>query len=75
MKRFLGLAAALLLLPFAVSQPLHAETSSMRDSLHDLMDDFRQTYGFPGATVAVAFEDGSVETVAVGWRMSRQALR
>ncbi len=67
MKRFLGCVAALLLLPGAAPQTAYAETSPMRDRLHGVMEDFRHTYGFPGATVAVAFEDGRVETVAVGW--------
>ena len=67
MRRFLRSAVTLLMITVALSQPMHAETSSVRGRLHDLLDEFRQAYGFPGATVAVAFEDGSVETVAVGW--------
>ncbi|TFL16646.1 serine hydrolase domain-containing protein [Jannaschia formosa] len=46
----------------ALAGPTLAETPQAR--LDDLLDSFQQDYGFPGATAAIAFPDGSVVTAA-----------
>lgn len=48
----------------ALAGPTLAETPQA--GLQDLLDSFQQDYGFPGATAAMAFPDGSVVTAATG---------
>ncbi len=55
----IALAASL-----ALAGPALAETPQAR--LQDLLDSFRQDYGFPGATAAMALADGSVVMAATG---------
>lgn len=49
-----------------LSVPSQAEEVDAPPDMLTLLETFRETYGFPGATVAVARSDGSVESVAVG---------
>lgn len=67
MKRLPRIFAALLILPLAFFQTAHAEDAALRDTLRGVLEEFHQTYGFPGATVAVALENGSIQTAAIGW--------
>lgn len=55
-----GITAAVL----AVATPVAADATKTR--LHDRLDGFSETYGFPGATAALAMPDGTVVTAAVG---------
>ncbi len=57
----LAILAAIALL---VSHPSNADP---RDAVGKVLETFRETYGFPGATVAWARSGGSVDTIAVGF--------
>ncbi len=58
------LIATALAASLALAGLARAETPQVR--LQDLLDSFRQDYGFPGATAAVVLPDGSVVTAAAG---------
>ena len=62
MKSFARAAAALLFL----AAPSHADETGRRDAVQSLLETFRTTYGFPGATAAYVLPDGSLEAFAVG---------
>lgn len=49
---------------FVMATPVPADALQTR--LHDLLAGFSETYGFPGATAAIAMPDGTVVTAAVG---------
>lgn len=59
--KLIATAAALSL---ALTGPTLAE--SPQDRLEGLLDSFRQDYGFPGATAAIALADGSIVMAATG---------
>ncbi|MCK0171301.1 beta-lactamase family protein [Aliiroseovarius sp. S1123] len=66
MKRPLLHIVTLLVLPFVISLPVSAAENSARERVQGLLEDFQQTYGFPGATVAFSLADGHIETLAIG---------
>ena len=58
-------AAAVLLL--AAAGPLPAEQAAhLSDQIEATLDALRNSYGFPGATAAIALPDGTVATAAIG---------
>ncbi len=67
MKPVLHAVATLLIGLCTLAQPTRADQSDLHEELQDLLDTFQMRYGFPGATVAYAREDGVVETLAVGF--------
>lgn len=62
MRRFAVCAMAAAAL--AMGAPLGANAPDAR--LHDLLAGFHESYGFPGATAAIALPDGTVVTAAIG---------
>ena len=44
-----------------------AQADGLQDHVQTLLDDFRTKYGLPGATVAYALPDGTVQIVATGF--------
>lgn len=50
----------------AVTPAQAQDTTRLRDGLQVVLDTFRDRYGFPGATAAVALPDGTVIGVATG---------
>lgn len=58
------LIATALVASLALAGPAPAEAT--QDRLQGLLDGFRQDYGFPGATAAIALPDGSVVMAATG---------
>lgn len=67
MRRVVQYLAVLLVLTGGLAQPLLAEQSDLRGEVEGLLGTFRETYGFPGATVAYILPDGSSQTAAVGF--------
>ncbi len=59
-RQLLGAACAAL----ALGAPAHAE--ALADTLRDTLGMFRDRYGFPGATAAIALPDGRVVAAATG---------
>lgn len=48
--------------------PAHAQDSAqLQDGLQGVLDTFRDRYGFPGATAAIALPDGTVIVAATGF--------
>ncbi len=66
MRRFAQLLAALMVSIGVLAPVAHAEERDLHEDLQDVLETFHATYGFPGATAAIALPDGTVETVAVG---------
>jgi len=67
--RLLAMAAVLAAacLALAAASPARAEDpGGMTERLGATLDGFRETYGFPGATAAVALPDGRIATAATG---------
>lgn len=58
-------AALALIGGLALTGPVYAQ--SQDDRLQELLETFRQDYGFPGATAAIALADGSLVTAATGF--------
>ena len=58
-----ALPACLLFVVLAAS----ADPSDPDDEVQALLEDFQETYGFPGATVAYVSSDGEVRSFAVGY--------
>lgn len=67
MKRLLFAIALSIGLAGTLAQPSRAERSDLPAAVEALLEAFREAYSFPGATVAYALPDGTVETVAVGF--------
>jgi D-alanyl-D-alanine carboxypeptidase len=44
-----------------------ADNQGLSDQVQSALDEFRQRYGFPGATVAYVLKDGTTQSVATGW--------
>lgn len=63
MLRCLGVALTLLTLLATSSD---AEPKELTAELRTVLEMYRKTYGFPGATVAYARPDGTLESMAVG---------
>lgn len=66
MKRILVVAAVLASLAGTSAQPSSAEQSELKAEVEALLEAYRETYDFPGATVAYVLPDGTGEAVAVG---------
>ncbi len=66
MTRTIKAVAVVVSLAGLFAQPSSAEESQLSSEVETLLDAFRDTYGFPGATAAYVLPDGSGETVAVG---------
>jgi D-alanyl-D-alanine carboxypeptidase len=47
--------------------PVFAEAVSASSAVRQVLAEFHETYRFPGATVAYATEDGTVESFAIGY--------
>jgi D-alanyl-D-alanine carboxypeptidase len=47
--------------------PVFAEAGSAGSAVRQVLAEFHETYRFPGATVAYATEDGTVEAFAIGY--------
>jgi hypothetical protein len=47
--------------------PVIADVGSAGSAVRQVLAEFHETYRFPGATVAYATEDGTVEAFAIGY--------
>ena len=66
MNPFARMIISLLVPLLLLSSAAHAVGRDLRKEMEALLEDFRTTYGFPGATAAVVLPDGSLKVVAVG---------
>ena len=61
------LAAAVLGAAALVASVTSAAERTQTEALQDMLDTFRDLYGFPGATAAIALPDGQIVTAATGF--------
>ncbi|MDJ0630173.1 MAG: serine hydrolase domain-containing protein [Rhodobacter sp.] len=66
MRPFIQCVALMLAVLGLASSTSGADQSNLRDEVRSLLEGYRKSYGFPGATAAYALPDGSVDAVAVG---------
>ena len=66
MNPFARMIISLLVPLLLLSSAAHAVGRDLRKEMEALLEDFRTTYGFPGATAAVVLPDGTLKVVAVG---------
>lgn len=66
MKHVLTMVALSLMNLGLATSPALSDDTEIDAALRSLLGSFRETYGFPGATVAYALQDGTTGAVAVG---------